>query len=130
MRSMTAAAAMLLLAAPLAAQEPRLGTISFPTSGLAAAQPAFIRGVLYLHSFEYTAAAAAFREAERNDPAFVMAYWGEAMTYTHPVWDQQDLDSARMALAKLGPSRDARLAKATTPRERGYLAAVETLYGE
>ncbi len=120
----------LVLAAPLAAQEPKLGTITFPTSGAASAQPAFIRGVLYLHSFEYASAAAAFREAERADPGFVMAYWGEAMTYTHPVWNQQDLDSARMVLARLAPTRDARLARAATPRERGYLEAVETLYAE
>ena len=25
------------------------------------------------------------------DPKLAMAYWGEAMTYTHPVWQQQDL---------------------------------------
>ncbi|HEY2804348.1 MAG TPA: hypothetical protein VGI92_00660 [Gemmatimonadales bacterium] len=121
---------LLAMASPALAQEPKLGTISFPTSGAAAAQPAFIRGVLYLHSFEYPSAAAAFREAERADPGFVMAYWGEAMTYTHPVWNQQDLDSARMVLAKLAPTRQARLARASTPRERGYLEAVEELYGE
>ncbi len=120
----------LLVASPLLGQEPRLGTIVFPTSGAPAAQPAFIRGVLYLHSFEYAQAAAAFREAERLDPGFAMAYWGEAMTCTHPVWDQQDLDSARMALAKLAPARAERLARAPTPRERGYFDAVETLYGE
>jgi len=59
-----------------------------------------------------------------------MAYWGEAMTYTHPVWNQQNLDSARMALAKLAPTRDARLARAPTPRERAYLDAVEVLYAD
>ncbi|MFI5280138.1 MAG: hypothetical protein ACHQU1_06570, partial [Gemmatimonadales bacterium] len=115
---------------PLLGQEPRLGTIVFPTSGAPAAQPAFIRGVLYLHSFEYAHAATAFREAERLDPGFAMAYWGEAMTYTHPVWDQQNLDSGRMALAKLAPTAVGRIARAPTPRERGYLDAVETLYGE
>ncbi|MFI5279157.1 MAG: hypothetical protein ACHQU1_01580, partial [Gemmatimonadales bacterium] len=122
--------ASLLAATPLLGQEPRLGTIVFPTSGAPAAQPAFIRGVLYLHSFEYAQAATAFREAERLDPGFAMAYWGEAMTYTHPVWDQQDVDSARMALAKLAPTPVGRIARAPTPRERGYLDAVETLYGE
>jgi len=59
-----------VLVAPLAAQQPpRLGTIDFPTSGAPAAQPAFIRGVLYLHSFEYPAAAEAFREASGWIPA-------------------------------------------------------------
>ena len=131
MRPFAAALAAALAATTLDAQQaPRLGTIAFPTSGAAAAQPAFIRGVLFLHSFEYPKAAAAFREAQRADPAFALAYWGEAMTYTHPVWNQQDRDSALGALARLAPTRAARLARAPTPRERGYLDAVEILYGE
>ena len=115
---------VLTLAMPvpgLAAQQPRLGTIAFPTSGAPAAQPAFLQGVLYLHSFEYARAAAAFRDAQRLDPAFAMAYWGEAMTYTHPVWNQQDRDSALAALGRLAATRELRLARAATPRERGYL---------
>lgn len=128
--SLLAACSLMPLHVIGAQAAPRLGTIDFPTSGSAAAQPAFIRGVLFLHSFEYAAAAAAFREAQRQDPGFVMAYWGEAMTFTHAVWNQQDLDSARLALVKLGATREARLARATTPRERAYLTAVETLYGE
>jgi tetratricopeptide (TPR) repeat protein len=107
-----------------------LGEIHFPTSGAPAAQPDFERGVLLLHSFEYDDAAAAFREAERRDPDFAMAYWGEAMTYNHPLWRQQDRAAARAALERLAPSPDARRAKAPTAREKGWLAAVETLYGE
>lgn len=121
--------AITLAATPALAQEPRLGTIDFPATGAPAAQPAFRRGVLYLHSFEYASAIRAFREAEAADPGFVMAYWGEALAYTHPVWDQQDLDSGRSVLARLGPTREARLARAATARERAYLAAVEELYG-
>src|SRR5512146_1233273 len=91
-----------VLTRTLAAQTPHLGSIDFPNSGAAAAQPAFIRGVLLLHSFEYGPAAAAFRESERNDPGFAMAYWGEALTYTHPVWNQQDAGAGRAALQRLG----------------------------
>jgi tetratricopeptide (TPR) repeat protein len=126
-----AALVALVAASPLAAQSSaRLGTISFPTSGARAAQKPFIRGVLLLHSFEYEDAAAAFREAERLDPSFALAYWGEAMTWTHPIWDQQNVDSARAALARLAPTPEQRRAKAPTPRERGYLEAVEILYGD
>ncbi len=107
-----------------------LGKIDFPTSGAAAAQPQFERGVLLLHSFEYDDAAAAFREAERLDPGFAMAYWGEAMTYDHPLWHQQDRQAARAALERLAPTADERLAKAPTAREKAYLSAVEVLYGE
>jgi tetratricopeptide (TPR) repeat protein len=125
-----AALLALVATASLAAQSARLGTISFPNSGARVAQKPFIRGVLLLHSFEYQDAATAFREAERLDPAFALAYWGEAMTWTHPIWDEQNVDSARAVLARLAPSAERRRAKAPTLRERGYLEAVEILYGD
>jgi tetratricopeptide (TPR) repeat protein len=59
-----------------------------------------------------------------------MAYWGEAMTWTHPLWDEQEVDSGRAVLARLAPTAEARRARAKTPRERGYLEAVELLYGD
>src|SRR5947209_4600127 len=119
-----------LAAGPASAQAPRLGTIDFPTSGAPAARAPFIRGVLLLHSFEYGDAARAFREAQRLDSGFALAYWGEAMTYTHPVWNEQDGNAARAALQRLAATRDARRAKAPTRREQAYLDAVEILYGD
>jgi tetratricopeptide (TPR) repeat protein len=116
-----------LSASPLAAQQ--LGTIHFPTSAPESAQPSFVRGVLFLHSFEYESAAQAFRESQRLAPDFALAYWGEAMTYTHPVWNEQDIARAREALSRLGPSPEARRAKAGTVREQMYMDAVEVLYG-
>ena len=115
---------------PLSAHAQGLGTISFPNSGSAAAQGAFIRGVLLLHSFEYPGAAEAFREAQKTDPDFALAYWGEAMTHTHPVWNEQDLAAARASLARLGRDAATRRAKAKTHREQMYMDAVEALYGE
>ena len=102
--------------ARLAAQTRHLGTIDFPTSGARAAQASFTRGVLLLHSFEYRDAAQAFREAQRLDPRFALAYWGEALTYTHPVWNEQDQNAARAVLQRLGSSADVRRATAPTPR--------------
>lgn len=119
---------VLLSATSLLAQEPRLGTIDFPTSGSAAAQPHFIRGVLFLHSFEYGSAAEAFRQAQQADPGFAMAYWGEAMTYNHPLWGEWNDSAAGAALARLAPTREARRAKAPTEREKLFLDAVEELW--
>jgi len=116
----------LLLAAPLGAQT--LGRISFPNSGKPAAQTPFLRGVMLLHSFEYEDAAQAFREAQSADPGFALAYWGEAMTYNHPLWNERDAASARAALERLGPTAEARRRKAGTAREKGWIEAVETLY--
>jgi tetratricopeptide (TPR) repeat protein len=106
-----------------------LGTISFPTSTKSAtAQTAFLRGALLLHLFEYPDAAKAFRQAQQRDPDFAMAYWGEAMTYNHGIWNQLDADAGRTALGRLGATPAARTAKAPTPREKAYLSAVEILY--
>jgi len=114
----------------LAAQTPSLGRISFPTSGSARAQAPFVRGVLLLHSFEYDDAIEAFREAQRIDPGFAMAYWGEALSYNQPLWRHEERARARAALAKLGPTAAARAARTPTAREKGYLDAVERLFGD
>jgi tetratricopeptide (TPR) repeat protein len=133
-----ALALSLALANPVFAHDPHtppatrvLGELSFPTSTKSPqAQAAFIEGMLYLHIFEYASAANAFKHAQQLDPGFAMAYWGEAMSYTHPVWNQQDMEAGRAALAKLAPSAQARAAKAGSERERDFLHSAETLYGE
>ena len=122
-------AVMLLAPGSLVGQDPPLGSVSFPNSGNARAQASFIRGVLLLHSFEYEDAAKEFEAARRADAGFALAYWGDAMTRTHGLWNEQDSTAARSILAQLGPGSEARAAKAPTVREQGYLAAVEALYG-
>jgi hypothetical protein len=107
-----------------------LGKITFLTSGAAAAQAPFIRGVLFLHSFEYDDAIDAFRLAQRADPGFAMAYWGEALAYNQPLWYNESPEKARGVLARLAPTRAARQANAPTAREKGYLDAVERLFGD
>ncbi len=107
-----------------------VGYVEFPNSGAAAAQADFIRGVLLLHSFEYAQSREAFVAAQRKDPHFALAYWGEALSYNHTIWGEQDLAAARAALARLAPTAGARAALAPTPRERAYLGAVERLFGE
>ena len=126
-----AAAARVAAQQPGATTVPGLGTLTFPTSTLVpAAQEAFIRGVLLLHVFHYPQAADVFRQAQQLDPGLALAYWGEALTHTHQVWNQQDAAQGRLVLSKLGPTPTARAAKAPTARERAYLDAVEILYGE
>ena len=121
-----AVAASAVLAAPAG----DLGRIEFPTSGSPAAQARFLRGALLLHSFEYDDAAAEFREAQKLDPDFAMAYWGEAMTYNHPLWMERNRDAAMEALARLAPTAEARREKAPTRREKLYLDSVEILYAD
>ena len=110
---------------------PGLGTANFPTTTKsAAAQHEFVRGLLLLHLFEYPDAAKAFVAAEKLDPGFAMAYWGEAMTFNHPVWNQLDAKAGQVALAKFGATPEARSRRITDPRERAYMGALEILYSD
>ena len=107
----------------------QLGVVHFATSGARRAQPVFERGLLLLHSFEYAAARREFEQAEDLDPSFAMAVWGEALTYNHTLWNEQDTAAARAAMAKLGSTPEERIARGPTARERDYLATLEKLYG-
>ena len=116
------------IAFPAAAQVNGLGEARFENSGAPEAQEAFLRGLLLLHSFEYEDSREAFAEAQKMDPDFAMAYWGEAMAYNHPIWFSQNTDKARAVLEALGATLEERLEKASTEREKDYLRAVEVLY--
>ena len=107
----------------------RLGKIEFAVSGKSHAQPTFKRGLLLLHSFEYDDAAESFAEARKLDPDFVMAYWGEAMTYNHTLWRAQDYDGGNSILVQLAPSEEERIAKAKTELEKDFIKGVSILYG-
>ena len=107
----------------------RLGEIVFPNSGNSTAQAPFLRGVKLLHNFEYDDAIEAFQTAQKADPSFALAYWGEAMAHNYTLWAEQHTDKARAILMKFGPTPAARAAKAKTAREKMYMAAVEALYG-
>jgi hypothetical protein len=113
-----------------ASAQSEVGEVSFANSGSPAAQEPFLRGLALLHNFEYPSAAEQFRKAQTIDPDFAMAFWGEAMTYNHPIWMMQDLAAARAVLGRLDATREARLAKAKTERERDYLRTLEVLYGD
>ena len=125
-----ATAFLLLVAGTPAFADGGYGKVAFANSGAPAAQADFAAGLALLHDFEYPAAAEAFRRAQTADPGFALAYWGEAMTYNHPVWMQQDAAAGRAALARLAPTAELRQAKAPTAREKAWLGAVEILYAE
>jgi len=128
---------VLAIARPALAQEsrlidvPGLGSLSFVSSVHSdSANRAFHRGLLLLHVFHYEEAAGAFRDAQRLEPGFALAYWGEAMTHNHAVWNQQDRGAGRDALARLAPDPASREKLAPTPREKAWLRTAELLYGD
>lgn len=115
-RHVRAVACLLLgIAAPTAAQSP---------------PPDFLRGVAALHSFEYEEANEAFLRVQKANPGFAMGYWGEAMTYHQTLWRNENLAAGRQSLTRLGATPAERAAKGATPLEKGFLEAVDALFGE
>ena len=108
---------------------------SFPNSGIvgrtdnALARKDFERALLLLHNFEYPDAAELFRAAQQKDPSFALAYWGEAMTYNHPVWLSQDAASAREVLKKYNQISGSQK-EALPSLDKDLLASLDLLYGE
>jgi tetratricopeptide (TPR) repeat protein len=105
--------------------ETALGKVDFPNSCTPAAQPSFVRGVVLLHSFQYSAAEQAFTDAAKTDPKCAMAYWGMAMTAYHPLWE----GAGEKALAK-GHGYLAKIQSdwPVTAREREYISAIGIIF--
>jgi tetratricopeptide (TPR) repeat protein len=129
-RLLCCAVIALCLVTPASAQLENVGNLSFPTSAKPDAQRHFLRGVAILHSFGWKQAITEFQAAQKAQPDFALAYWGESLAYNHPLNSQMDFKEPRAVLTRLGADRAARLAKAPTDREKGFLNAVEELWGE
>ena len=101
-------------------------TITFPNSGSAQAQPYFVAGIHALHSFWYQEAREKFLEAQRLDPAFGLAYWGEAMSYDNALLSEagyQNEEQGSSALARI-EALDANGGLKLDMRERGLIDAI------
>ncbi len=103
----------------------QLGTVHFAVSCTADAQKTFDKGVALLHSFWYEEAEKTFVNAAKQDPACAMAYWGEAMSHWHQLWDQPNEATIQRGLAEL---KRADKAQAKTERERDYIQALTVFY--
>lgn len=111
-------------------QETHLGVLKHPFNVSDAANQSFTKGLLLLHSFEYSDALKAFQEASRADSTELMAYWGEAMSHYKALWGLQDVDAGRAVLAKVGKTMEERLSIASDELEADFWTGVEILYGE
>ena len=103
-----------------------LGTVRFPTSCDAAAQAHLERGLALLHNMTYLQAEGAFAEAAEADLECSLAYWGQAMTYAHPLWpnstSKDDLAAGRKLLDR------ATSANHSSTREQAYVATARAYY--
>lgn len=107
-----------------------VGDVYMQNTGLDTAQQSFQHGLAQMHNFEYKFAAEDFLQAQKIDPDFALAYWGEAMTHNHPIWMRQDKEKGLKALNKYAPNPSARQTKAPTEFARDLLVAADILYGD
>src|SRR6267154_97094 len=105
----------------------KTGSVSFPVSCSPAAQRSFLQGVALLYSFEYEEAEQEFANASRVDAKCAMAYWGQAMTLYHQLWDQPSKANLQRGAEWLAKARKL---KAPTARERDYIQALSLFYAD
>jgi tetratricopeptide (TPR) repeat protein len=103
----------------------QLGHVDFPNSCKAEAQPALLKGLALLHSFQYMASESAFKAATDLDTNCAMAHWGAAMALYHQLWDFPGKRTLKEGLENV---EEAQKLGAPTPRERGYIAAAAAFY--
>lgn len=102
----------------------RLGTVSFSVS-CPASQASFNRGVALLHDFWYEEAGRQFNQITKADPSCAMAYWGEAMSEFHQIWDRPGEGAMARGWGKI---QKAQSYEAKTGRERDYISALSIFY--
>jgi tetratricopeptide (TPR) repeat protein len=108
----------------------QLGTVHFPVSCTPEAQKSFEKGLALLHSFWYEEAEKTFLDVQKQDPKCAMAYWGEAMSFWHQLWNQPDAPTIKRAEAELKKAEKSKgnTKGNTTERERDYIHAAEAFY--
>ncbi len=103
------------------------GTVNFPSSCRAEAQPILTRAVAQLHSFGYEESRRSFEEVLQLDPTCAIAYWGIAMTHYHPLWAPPG--GAELAAGRAAALKAAELG-AKTEREQAYIGAIGVFYAD
>ncbi len=103
-----------------------LGSVVFPVSCSEPAAQDMRLGLALLHNMTYEMAERAFAAAADRDPDCVLAYWGMAMTYFHPLWPDVPSDDAGERGWDL--LQEARSRGPQTAREGAYIAALEAYY--
>jgi len=103
-----------------------LGDVELAASCGAPADSALERGIALLHHMTYEPAEAAFAEAVAADPGCALGYWGQAMTYIHPLWsDPPGSEKFERGAALVAQAREI---DDMTDHERVYVEAVGAYY--
>ena len=125
--SMVTVLAVISFAHPVSAQlgDDKLGKVHFETSCNAEAQKLFDRGMLYQHSFWYSASRRTFEEVVKEDPQCAIAYWGIALSYLYNPHAPPPPKNLPLGLEAV---KKGQALGAKTQRERDYIDATAAMY--
>jgi len=110
---------------PAHAADKQLGRVHFPISCKPAAQKIFDRGMLYQHSFWYSAAKRTFEEVLKADPECAIAYWGIALSYLYNPHAPPPPSNLPLGLEAV---QKGKALGAKTQRESDYIDAIAAMY--
>lgn len=104
----------------------QLGTVKFPASCNTDAKRHLDRGLALLHNMTYEDSRAEFAAAVAVDPDCAMGYWGQAMTFIHPLWSDPPSDTEFSE--GQGFVKSAMVRGTKKEWERAYIMAVDAYY--
>ena len=102
----------------------QLGTVQLYMEYETPAEESIRRGLALLHHMTYNGARGEFKKAVEEDPESAMGYWGEAMTYIHPLWaDPPSEEEFNLGISLLEKGKEY-----ARGREMDYIEATEAYY--
>ena len=107
------------------AQPVQFGKVYFPISCQSQVQAAFNKGVAQLDNFQYEQSERTFVEVAKQDPHCAMAYWGQAMSLYHQLWEWPDASTIKKGRQLV---QKAERSGTKSAREGEYIQAAEAYY--
>lgn len=104
-----------------------VGTIQITLPCSEQANRQVTRGIALIHHMTYGGARAAFAAAAEIDSDCALAYWGQAMSFIHPLWSNPPSEEKfKKGQALLVQARSS----AQNDQERAFIAATEAYYSK
>src|SRR5581483_2851838 len=111
---------------PAAGALRKSGTVHLSITCKPDVQRDFQSSLALLHSFFYEEARREFRDLAARDSTCAMAYWGQAMTYYHPLWTPPT--PAEMAEGKKAAKEARARLGGVTDLERTLVEAIDAFF--
>lgn len=103
----------------------QFGSVNFLISCQPQVQAQFNQAVAMLDSFQYEQSLQTFAAVAKQDPQCAIAYWGQAMSLYHQLWDWPQAQTLKQGLRFI---EQAQKASVKSAREQAYIHAAAVYY--